>query len=202
MRVLCVIIGYFCGCFLTADIVARHLTGKSACKIGTGNPGMANIGGQFGIKWAAVVLFGDVMKTVVPCLVCRFFLFPRLGAIAILYAGVGTALGHAFPFWNKFRGGRSVAVSCTYIFLFSPVYGIAAEIIGLFAVIATGFLAVGALSIPCLYLIGVIVRYGGEAALVTLAGTALTFFLHRDSIWRMAHKTEKKTDILSKLKKN
>lgn len=81
MRFLCIVIGYLCGCFLTADAVARHKTGKSAFAIGTGNPGMANILEQFGVKWAAATLLGDVLKTVLPCLLCRYLLFKSPGSI-------------------------------------------------------------------------------------------------------------------------
>jgi len=200
MRFSCILIGYLCGCFLTANIVARHKAGKSAFEIGSGNPGMANIGGLFGIKCAAATLLGDILKTALPCMLCRHILFPSLGRISILYVGLGTALGHGFPFWNKFRGGRSVAVTCTYLVLFSPLWGIVVELAGLCAEMATGYPAVGALAIPSLYLIPLFWKYGSEAGFVSLAGTVLLFLLHRDSLWRIAHKTEKKVDLLEKLK--
>ncbi|MDF1494076.1 glycerol-3-phosphate acyltransferase [Caproiciproducens sp. CPB-2] len=198
MQFLCIVIGYLCGCLLTADVVARYKTGKSAFKIGTGNPGMANILEQLGAKWAAITLLGDVFKTVLPCLLCRYLLFKSLGPSAILYAGLGTALGHGFPFWHKFRGGRSVAVICMYIVLLSPLWGLIANLTGLCIVIATGYLALGALAIPTLFLIPVFLNFGLEAGFVALAGVALVFFLHRDSIRRIANKVEKKVDLLAK----
>ena len=202
MRVLCVVIGYFCGCFLTADVVARCKTGKSAFLLGSGNPGMANIGSALGTRWAAVTLLGDFLKTALPCLLCRYFLFPGLGGLSILYTGVGAALGHGFPFWNRFRGGRSVAVSCTYMILFAPASGAVAELMGLFTVAMTGYLAVGAIAMPLLYLYPVFRYYGAEAGFVALAGAAITICLHRDSIARIIHGTEKKTSLLSRLKRN
>ena len=201
MRVFCIVIGYFFGCFLTAEAVARRRTGKSAFSLGSGNPGMANIYRAFGMKWAAVTLLGDFLKTVLPCMLCRFVLFPSLGRVAILYAGVGAALGHGFPFWNRFRGGRSVAVSCTYLLLFSPLIGVAVELTGLCAVALTGYLAVGTLMIPLLYLYPAFRFYGPEAGFVALAGTALVFLLNRDSLWRMIHKTEQKSELFVKRKK-
>lgn len=202
MRLLCVIIGYLFGCFLTADAVARLKTGNSAFAVGTGNPGMANILEQFGFKWAAVTLLGDVLKTVLPCVLCGYLLFRPLGQTAILYAGLGVTLGHGFPFWHKFRGGRGVAVTCTYIVLFSPLWGPLANLAGLFIAIVTGYLALGALAIPSLFLIPVFLNSGLESGLVVLAGTALILFLHRDSIRRIANKTEKKVNLLIKLKKH
>ena len=201
MRVYCVLIGYLFGCFLTAEAVARCKTGKSARGAGSGNPGMANIARLLGPKWAAVTLFGDVLKTALPCMLCRYVFFPPLGRMAVLYAGLGAALGHGFPFWNRFRGGKSVAVTCSYIVFFSPFWGIPAELLGLLAVALTGYLAVGALLIPLLYLIPVFFVYGTEAGLAVSAGTALLFLLHRDSLRRLAQGTEKKSDLFMRRKK-
>lgn len=200
MQFLCILMGYLCGCFLTADTVARLKTGKSAFAVGTGNPGMANVLEQLGVKWAAVTLFGDVLKTVLPCLLCRYLLFGALGRSAILYTGLGVALGHGFPFWHKFRGGRSVAVTCTYIVLFSPAWGLLADAAGLCAVLATGYLAAGALAIPILFLVPVFLSFGLEAGFTALAGAALIFFLHRDSIRGLAGGTERRVDLLAKFK--
>ncbi|MBE6831131.1 MAG: glycerol-3-phosphate acyltransferase [Ruminococcaceae bacterium] len=199
MQFLCIIIGYLCGCSLTADVVARRKTGKSVFAIGTGNPGMANILEQFGFKCAAVTLLGDVAKTVLPCILCRL-LFRSLGPSATLYAGLGAAAGHAFPFWHRFRGGRSVAVTCTYLVLFSPLWGLLVNLAGLCAVLATGYLAVGALVIPILFLIPAFLNFGLEAGLVSLAGAALIFFLHRDSMLRIIAGTERKVDFPAKFK--
>ncbi len=201
-RFLCIAIGYFCGCFLTADVVARRRTGRSAFEVGSGNPGMASIGHALGVKWAAVTLLGDVLKTVLPCMLCRFALFPQLGNVSILYAGVGAALGHGYPFWNRFRGGRSVAVSCTYLVLYSPLVGAAAELTGLCAVALTGYLAVGTLLIPLLFLYPAFLLGGPEAGFVALAGAALTFALNRDSLWRLIHHTEEKSGLFSRRKRN
>lgn len=201
MRILCMIVGYFCGCFLTADAVVRHKTGRSVFGTGTKNPGTANVTGLLGMKWGAVTLLGDILKTAVPCALCRYVFFPSLGGTAVLYAGIGAALGHGFPFWNKFRGGRSVAVTCTYLVLFSPLRGIAANVAGLCVRLATGYPAAGALAIPVVYLPLVLQSDGAAAGWPVLAGTALLLVLHRDSLWRMAHKTEKKTSLLAELKK-
>jgi glycerol-3-phosphate acyltransferase PlsY len=124
-----------------------------------------------------------------------------MGRLAILYVGLGAILGHGFPFWKKFRGGRGVAVFCTYLILFSPVIGIIAELTGLLLVLLTKYLALGALAIPLLLLYPVFRYSGAEAGLVFLAGTMVLFFLHRDSIWRLVHRKEKQTDLLAKLKR-
>lgn len=197
-RILCVVIGYFAGTLLTAEIVTRRRAGKRAEIIGTGNPGAANIGAQLGKKWGAVVLAGDMAKTVLACLLCRYVITPDLGVLAIFYAGAGTALGHMFPFWNRFRGGRGVAVTCTYILLPNLPMGLLVNLIGLFSVLLTGYLSVGSMVIPVAYIFPAFWLFGKEAGVVAAASAAFILVRHMDSMRRIAANTEKKTTLLKK----
>jgi glycerol-3-phosphate acyltransferase PlsY len=204
-RLICAVVGYLCGCFLTAEAVARAVSGKSAFAQGTGNPGTANIFRLFGPGPAAVTLLGDLAKTFLACLLCRFVFFPSLGGAAVMWAGVGAAAGHGFPFWHRFRGGRSVAVTCAYIVVFLPPWGLAADIAGMIIVFASGYLAFGALAIPALFVAPAFIFGGAEPGLLALAGTAVTAALHRDSIARISAGTESKIPrfnvIIAKLRR-
>lgn len=151
-RLTCLLIGYLCGNVLTADLVSRHVAGKSAFELGVGNPGMANVGHELGTKWAAVTLAGDIGKTIVAVATSRA-LFPGLGPFAAAWAGLGTTLGHNYPFWHRFRGGKGVATTCSAIVLVSPVWGLAADVLGLVVVVLSGYLCVGAISIPAIFLL-------------------------------------------------
>lgn len=108
-RIFCILTGYLCGSFLTAELVAQERIGKSAFEIGTGNPGMANLAEQGGVGCAFRVLAGDVGKTLLACLLCRYVCGAELGTLAAAYAGLGCILGHDYPFWHWFHGGKGVA---------------------------------------------------------------------------------------------
>ena len=110
-RLICLTVGYVCGCLLTAEAVARWRTGQGARALGTGNPGMANIAGTLGKGAGALVLAGDLLKTALACALCRLLLAQALGRLAVLYAGLGAALGHNFPFWSGFHGGKGGTVT-------------------------------------------------------------------------------------------
>ena len=73
--------GYVCGSFLTAELVSKHVSGKSAFDVGQGNPGMANMGATYGTRWAAVTLAGDIAKTILAFALARA-LFPNATDIA------------------------------------------------------------------------------------------------------------------------
>ena len=141
-RLFSLIMGYACGNILAACIVTKKHNGSSPFDIGSGNPGMANVMAQCGFMPGICVLIGDLIKTLIPCLLCRFLLFPDNGLIACLYAGLGAVLGHNFPIWYGFRGGKGVSTTCAAMFCIHPLFGIAAMLVGMFIVFGTKYLSV------------------------------------------------------------
>ncbi len=158
-RVISLLTGYLFGSFLTAEVVARVAAGKSAFEIGSHNPGMANIASQLGKKAGAVVLAGDIVKTALAALVAWILYGNTLGQEAVMWAGAGVLLGHNFPFWHRFRGGKGVTVTCTVIILLMPVWGTVSCIIGGLVVLFTKKLPLGAVAIPLAALIMSFVFY-------------------------------------------
>ncbi len=110
-KIFCIIIGYFFGCFQSAYIIIKHFEGVDIRKIGSGNAGMTNTYINYGKLPALLVLFCDIMKTILSAIICTV-LVPHLNSItAISLSCLGTALGHNFPFWLGFKGGKGVAVA-------------------------------------------------------------------------------------------
>ncbi len=170
-RLLSILTGYFCGCILTAEIVAKRYTGKSASEIGTShNPGMANIMAHVGMKPGLLTLAGDLLKCILAAMIV-WLLFgyqnvlpgaAPLSSLAILWAGFGCTLGHNYPFWKKFRGGKGVATTCAAVTLFSPLIGIPSMLIGMIAVFITSLLSLGGVIIP--------LAFTGISAAIGLSG--------------------------------
>lgn len=150
-RFLCLTIGYALGCILTAEVISFCKSGESIRTMGSGNPGMTNALRIYGKAYGAIVLIGDLSKTVIACLIATtWFSLPH--NVQILYAGLGTILGHNFPFWNGFHGGKGVACTCMTLFCFSPLLGLASCVIGLIACLITQYLAIGGTLIPAIFL--------------------------------------------------
>lgn len=192
LRGLCLLAGYLFGSFLTAEVAARCIAGKSAFALGTGNPGMANIMAQLGKPAGFAVLAGDAAKTVLACLLCVRLAAPELGRAAVLYAGLGAVLGHNWPLWHKFRGGKGVAVTCTWLILYLPVTGALCCLAGGIVVLLTGYLPLGAVVIPLLAVPLAWVQFGTEAGVAVALAAGIMFTRHWRGLQRIRQGTEPK----------
>lgn len=192
LAVICTVIGYLCGCFLTAELAARLAEGKSASEIGSGNPGMANIMANLGKKAGFFVLAGDVGKTLIAFGVSWLLAGGLLGRETFLWAGLGVVLGHNFPFWKKFRGGKGVAVTCTWLIFFMPVWGTVSCIAGGAVVLATGYLHLGAVLIPLLGTCFAFFSQGIMAGIFFLLSFLLMLSRHYRGLLRIVRGTEER----------
>ena len=159
---------------------------------------MANITASFGLKYGILVLAGDVGKTILACLLCRYIVFPQLGVLGIYYAGFGTILGHNFPFWHHFSGGKGVAVTCMFLFLASPLWGLLAVITGGVVVLITEYLAAGAVVIPAAFIIAAFLLHGSEAGLVIILTTVMMLYRHFPALKLIMEGRGEKTKLIKK----
>ena len=148
-QIICLLIGYVCGCFLTAVVVVRLMAHEDVFQVGSGNPGMANVMHRVGKKAGFLVLAGDVIKTLLAFCISYLVARDHLGLGTILaMAGLGTVLGHNYPIWHKFKGGKGVTVTVAYMVVslipWGAIIGIA---VGIFAIV-TGDLWTAAILAP------------------------------------------------------
>jgi glycerol-3-phosphate acyltransferase PlsY len=199
---ICVGIGYLFGNFLTADLVARKYTGKSASETGrTGNPGMANIMESLGFVPGLMVLCGDILKTLAAVLVCGFLFGKNIGNLSRLYAGLGAVMGHNFPLWKVGKGGKGVTCTCAAVVFFAPVLGIIACLSGAAVVILTKYLCVGAVVIPAVFAALTGAAGNREAAVLSLVLTAVMLNRHYSAIRGIKSGDTPKTDVLAAIHK-
>ena len=199
-RILCLLIGYLCGNLVTGEIVTRAVTGRPASELGTsGNPGMANVMASIGKKEGLIVLAGDIAKVIAATVLARYLFQGDLGNLSVCWAGLGATLGHNFPFWMKFKGGKGVATTCSTVVLCSPVWGLTAMLAGLLTVFATQLLSIGGVIIPLVYTILAFVFLGREAGI--LGGVLTLMMLQRfwKDLCEIPSGEAEKTDVLGGL---
>ena len=177
-RILCLIVGYLCGCVLTAELVARRFAGRSIFELGDGNPGMANVGHELGTPAALACLAGDILKTLIPVLVMSR-IFPQLSwPVVTAWTGLGATFGHILPFWHKFRGGKGVTTIASTIILMNPLWGILAGVVGVVTIIISGYLSVGAIAVMIFYTVAGLFTIPLECYPIALIFTAMQFATH------------------------
>lgn len=112
-RIICLAIGYVFGLFQTGYIYGKinHIDIRD---YGSGNAGTTNVMRTLGKKAGLITYFGDALKAVF-CTVLIHFTFgirnPEIEFLLVMYGGLGVILGHNFPFYLKFRGGKGIAAT-------------------------------------------------------------------------------------------
>lgn len=191
--------GYLFGSILTAELVSRLSTGQSVFSIGTGNPGMANVMAVIGKKEGFLVLAGDILKTgaalaAVWLLFLRGRLSPSSGWPLLeepaLLAGLGVLLGHNWPAWHRFHGGKGVTVTCAWLILALPGWGAAACLAGGAVTLLTGYLPLGAVLIGALGALAGFAAAGPRTGLFFTAAALIMLSRHIHGLKRIAAGTE------------
>jgi len=198
-RLVSLAIGYLFGSILVSDLVARLLAHKSAFELGDGNPGMANVGHELGTPAALLSLVGDIAKCALAILIANL-LFPALGKAATAWAGLGAILGHDFPFWHRFRGGKGVTCVSTTMILISPVWGLLAGLTGTICIIFSGYLSVGALCGMGFYCVAMLITESTEIFLVSCVFFVLQVYAHFSKLKGIAQGTTRKASLSVKLR--
>lgn len=193
--IICLIVGYLCGCISTGYLVgkANHVDIR---QYGSGNVGTTNALRTLGWKAGAITYLGDFLKAVLPILLVRNVVFKELDYAQLLglYTGLGVMLGHNYPFWLHFKGGKGIAVTSGVMAAFDPL--IIPFFVLLFAVIVkvTKYVSVGSLCIAVLFPIWISIRHTKDLHMLILGIVFMifAFIRHKDNIKRLLNGTENK----------
>jgi len=196
---------YLLGSLNFGIIVSRLFYHKDIRQFGSGNAGMTNILRTFGKGAAAGVLCGDVLKGTAAALLGRLFftlLAPALAPVFGAYvAAVGALLGHLFPLYFGFKGGKGIAVATGAIFVIHPVVILTLIVVFLVIVVCSRIVSLGSVIVAALYplLTGLYCAFFGAPAgtlwpqvLFAAAIGGIVLYMHRANIKRLLAGTEYK----------
>ncbi|MDD6035577.1 MAG: glycerol-3-phosphate 1-O-acyltransferase PlsY [Lachnospiraceae bacterium] len=192
---ICLLIGYGFGCISTGYIVGKSQK-VDIRKYGSGNVGTTNALRTLGKRAALITLLGDILKCAVPVLLVKCLIFNELPYTELLglYTALGAVLGHNFPFYLKFKGGKGIAVLVGTILTFD--WRIFLICIATFFIILllTRYVSVGSLVMEVEFVIGVAITRPGNFHMlcISLIFAVLAFYTHRGNIKRLLNGTENK----------
>ena len=187
------------GCF--AVIVAAYLLGSSNMAYwlslikkvdirskGTGNLGASNATVLLGWGAGVIVAVHDIGKAFFAVLLAKWLL-PG-AAYAGAAAGVACVLGHIFPFYLKFKGGKGLASFVGMLIGLDWRVALVAAILLVVITLVTDYIALGTLTVAVVGPVGLWLTGQPWAAAILLVATVVIFFKHRDNIQRIRNKTE------------
>jgi acyl phosphate:glycerol-3-phosphate acyltransferase len=187
---LVVLAAYGVGAVPFAFIVARRFAGVDVRAVGSGNVGASNVARTAGTTLAVIVLVLDIAKGALAVWVARRVGLPE-PAVAI--AGLAAIVGHAYPVWLGFRGGKGVATACGVFALLAPRALLVAVLVFLFFAWATRYVSLGSVVGAVVLPIAVMGAGASRATLLTACATAiLVLWRHRDNMTRLQSGTEPK----------
>ena len=189
------VFGYIFGCFSTGYFIGK-LYKVDIRKYGSGNVGMTNALRTLGAKAGALTLLGDLLKAVIPMLLVKFLIFRESENLDLLsvYTGLGVVLGHNFPVWLKFKGGKGIAATSGVLIAFDPWIVSVGLAFFILIVAVTKYVSLGSLFIATIFPVWILIRYPGDIhmLLVSLVFMLLAFIKHRSNIRRIIEGTENK----------
>lgn len=215
IRIVCLLIGYCFGIFQTAFIYGK-LHGIDIREKGSGNSGTTNALRVLGKKAGIIVFLGDALKAVFAMVLVHVLFqdkYPDMEALLRIYAGAGVVLGHNFPFYMGFKGGKGIAATggISLGMAWQCCLAVAVTFFSIF--FATHYVSLGSL---CMYVVFVIALVAmGQMGCFGMSQACLTemyviavllmimaFVRHRGNIERLVHGNERKTYLTKKNKED
>lgn len=204
-RLICVIIGYIFGLFQTGYIYGR-INGIDIREYGSGNAGTTNALRILGKKAGVITYLGDALKAVFAGLAVELIFkesHPDMIRLLVLYSGMGVVLGHNYPFYLHFKGGKGIAAISGMALAYDWRLALCMMILFILVVAATRYVSLGSIIMMVLFFAVLIIKgqtgayqmpqgYLYEVYAVGGFLTILAIAKHRANIGRLLKGTENK----------
>lgn len=213
-RIVCLLIGHIFGLFQTAYFYGKA-HGIDIRQYGSGNSGTTNALRVLGTKAGLIVLAGDCIKCILAVLVTRLLFgasHPDTIYLLCLYTGAGAILGHNYPFYMGFRGGKGIAATAGLILSFHPYFIVMGVVVFFGIFFSTHLVSLGSLLVYLFFVIEMVVcgqngvfgnmsqAHLNEMYVIALLLAAMAYWKHRENILRLLHGNERRTYLFKKNK--
>ena len=163
--VLVIVAGYFCGCIESGYLVG-NLCGMDIRDYGSGNSGTTNVLRVLGKSRALLTFLGDALKSFIPVLVVKLLLcpaVPTLNADLIqLVTGFAAVMGHDYPVFLKFKGGKGIATTAAAMMAFDWRIGLCCFIIFVVVTAATRYVSLASILLSAGIVVEVLIFHPGR----------------------------------------
>ncbi len=214
IRIICLAIGYAFGLFQTAYFYGK-MHGIDIRTVGSGNAGTTNTLRVLGTKAGLIVLVGDIAKTMIAIGIVKLLFGQSHGDMLymlVLYTAAGAILGHNYPFYLGFKGGKGIAATAGLILSMPPAFILVGVVVFFGTFFTTHYVSLGSLLVYLALIIQMIICgqtgfFAGmtqpalyEMYAVTLFLMVMAYWRHRSNIQKLLNGTERKTYLSKKNK--
>ncbi len=211
-RIICLIIGYGFGLFQTSYILGK-MKGIDIRDSGSGNAGTTNALRILGKKAGAITFACDILKCILAVLITWLIFrntYAEIVPLLKIWTSAGVTLGHVFPFYMNFKGGKGIAPMGGMIIAFGDWHLIVIGVLVFFGLVfLTHYVSVASMTLITLFFVemavgnilglyGMLPRDRVELLMIVLGLTALGIYEHRGNLLRLLQGNERKTYLTGK----
>ncbi len=184
---------YFFGSIPFAYILPKIFGLGDIRKLGSGNVGATNVLRAGNKLLAIIVLAFDIIKGFAPLFILKNYYHNELSEIIILFIGSAAILGHIFPIWLKFKGGKGVATYIGFLFAINYIFGIIFIITWLLIAFLKKYSSLASItSLVLLPLFVMLFSYEKQIIYLLILINLIIISKHYSNIYRLIHKSEAK----------
>ncbi len=182
---------YMLGSINFGIIISKNKYSGDIREHGSGNAGATNMLRTYGTKAAVLTIAGDMLKSAVAITVGGILLSGDGAGIAAFFC----VMGHVFPCWHKFKGGKGVAATAVAALMFDPLTFLFLLIAFLVIAIGSRFVSLASVMGALMFPLFLNSLAGPELVIWAFLISALVVFMHRSNIKRLYNKTESKLEF-------
>lgn len=188
--IIIAVVAYLLGSISFGMIVAKAAGGPNLRKVGSKNTGATNVLRVMGVKIGLLVFVLDILKALIACIIGRIW----MGLNGAMLAGLAVVIGHNWPCFFQFKGGKGVASTLAVMLMTFPIPAIICYVVAIALIAATKYVSLGSITLAALFALMVIVTNWGNwlviAWVLVIAG--LLIWRHHANIGRLLHGQENK----------
>ena len=202
LYIVMAIIAYLIGSINFSVIISKKMAGFDVREKGSGNAGTTNMLRSVGKKGAAITLICDILKGVVAILIAMFIGWAfkvENQSLLVQIAGIAVVIGHTFPIFFGFKGGKGVATSLGILIMTNWQIGLICLVFGIVLIVLTRMVSLGSCTAAVLFPVltlfiseNYIVSQGSGYFVYSVILAIIVLFNHRSNIKRILSGTENK----------
>ncbi len=204
-----VLIAYLIGSIPTSVWISKAIFNIDIRDYGSGNPGATNTFRVLGSKWGSIVMMVDVTKGIIATslyILIPYYLNNELARTNFMIVlGLASVIGHIFPIWAGFRGGKGVATILGMALAIQPIVALLCLLVFLFTLITTRFVSLSSLIAGVAFMVLILFIFNEKETMYRLFGIIVALMViitHQKNISRLLKGTENKVPLFKSRNKN